>query len=286
MGTPTTTGSVSRSQAATGELLKIMMDKVAIKNRPTSEGDAVSKATEAAETEASEMVSKDYDVEFELYKYQITELEGKFSVHKAESPLDVVSDERPRKLTIIHTAVAELDKIDVSGFQIGVPFSYDLVEEVIEKHTLLLAQNQISEGYSINFNKTNYIPNCFPDAGVLIGTVTVSNNAYPDDSASNNKTITAVYTPTTAEEELAKINVVAVVIDLPRYSNTVEEKEAVVAKVNLAAQLQIAPGYDVSFEDSSYTPGSISGIYAVTNSNDLSDTIRQTEESHINVNAE
>ena len=89
--------------------------------------------------------------------------------------------------------------------------------------------------------------------------------------------------PTTAAEELAKINVPYVIIDVP-LDDPNAELDAI-AQALAAAQAQVDPGYTVSFTPTSYDPttGTLVGSFTVVNNTNPSDTATDTADQNIGV---
>ncbi len=258
-----------------------------------AEADAIALAINAAQNQ----VAAGYTVTFEVENYTsgtIVQpvfaravsvaywlLTGRYRVTKDDNPLDTALGELVTILVYTtympSTAADEFAKINVNTVSIAVPLDSEGASDAAVTSAIAAAAAQVSPAYTVSFARDSYDP----VNGILYGKYTVTNPNDPSDMMSDieNRAInvTSTYVPTTPEDELNKINVTTVAINVPVGDATA--RDAAVAKAIAAATAQVSPDYAVSFTPVSYdlTDGTLTGRFTITNVNDLLDTATDTD---------
>ncbi len=259
----------------------------------TAEADAVQLAIDAAQAQ----VAPGYTVTFDVVSYSSGTmvqpaftravsvaywlLTGRFRVTKDDNPLDTALGELVTILVyttyVPTTAADEWAKIDVSSVSIAVPLDSVQASDAAVASAIAAAVAQVSPAYEVSFVRDSYDP----VNGILYGKYTVTNPNDPtdtmSDTASRTITVTSTYVPSTATDELAKIDVTTVSINVPLDDSGA--RDAAVAQAIAAATAQVSPEYAVSFIPVSQdvVNGTLTGRFNVTNINDLSDTATDTD---------
>jgi hypothetical protein len=257
---------------AQAELAKINFTSVLI-NIPLEENE---KAKEAAIAEVKLVmegkVSEEYTIDFVATGYENKILSGTFTVTSKGYPLLDTSAES-RDITVdtswLPTAQRELDKIDVPSVSILVSLLHNDSRGQAVNQAVSQARAQVLEGYSVSFEWTDYSVK-----GTLSGKFTVTNDAYPFDTATGDeKIITVSYTPN-ALGELGKICMSQVPVSVP--TNTAQEQA--LTRAVAIAQKQVSPGYNVTYKSGLYfsimpnhTTAAMGGKFTVTSATDPGD---------------
>ena len=261
--------SVKPDPTAASELAKIRVPSVLINvplNDPAAESDAIAQAVAAAQAQ----VAPGFTVSFTPASYTPGTLTGLFTVTNDANPSDVATDPADRTITVNTTATdapTELAKINVTSVTIPVPLTDPFAEHDAIIKAIAAAQAQVVPGYTVSFTPTLYDP----ITATLTGKFTVVNDTNPTDTATDvtDRTIAVISTATTAPAELAKISVTTVTINVP-LNDPAAEQDAIDQAV-ATAQAQVDPGYTVSFTPVSYTPGTLTGKFTVTNDTNPTD---------------
>ncbi|MDR2940559.1 MAG: hypothetical protein LBV08_09600 [Clostridiales bacterium] len=222
---------------------------------PGAQAGAIALALGAARA----VVSPDYIVAFIFGNYTPGVLSGKFKVTKAGDPTDTAGDDADRAIiittTYIRTSPVELEKITVSSIEIDIALDAPGASDMAADMAVAGARAQIALGYTINFILISYV------AGALTGKFTVKNDADPADTAEDitGRDISVTTTWRPAVEELAKINVPAVMVDVPLEGQGVQELAA--AQAVDVAQAQVTMGYVANFTAENYSGGVLTGKF-------------------------
>jgi hypothetical protein len=257
---------------AQAELAKINVTSVLI-NIPLEENE---KAKEAAIAEVKLVmegkVSAGYTIDFVATGYENKILSGTFTITSKGYPLlDTAAESRDITVETswLPTAQRELDKIDVPAVSILVSMLHNDSRDQAVNQAVSQAQAQVPEGYSVDFEWTDYSVK-----GTVSGKFTVTNDAYPFDTATGDEKIIIVsYTPN-ALGELGKIRVSQVPVSVP---TDVAQEQASTRAAEIA-QKQVSPGYNVTYKSDFYfspplnnTSAAMEGKFTVTSATDPGD---------------
>ncbi|MDR2940159.1 MAG: hypothetical protein LBV08_07560, partial [Clostridiales bacterium] len=259
---------------AQAELAKINFTSVLI-NIPLEENEKAKEAAIAEVKLAMEgKVSEGYTIDFAATGYENKILSGTFTVTSKGYPLlDTAAESRD--ITVgtswLPTAQRELDKIDVPSVSILVSLLRNDSRDQAVNQVISQARAQVLEGYSVDFEWTDYSVK-----GTVSGKFTVTNDAYPFDTATGDeKIITVSYTPN-ALGELGKIRVSEVPVSVPTSEGAAQEQAF--ARAAAIAQKQVSPGYNVTYKSASYlntspdnTTAEMEGKFTVTSATDPGD---------------
>jgi NAD(P)H-dependent FMN reductase len=232
--------------AAQAELDQIIVFAVEI-DLPLGDGGAEAEAAAKVIEAASAQVSQGYGFVFTPVSYTPGTLKCRFTIKNETYPTDTATEERVVTITTTYIpATGELAKIDVASVIINIPLYVGEAEAEAAAQAEFLAQGQVSDGYKATFAPAGYFS--VDPTGTLTGWFTVTNGSDPSDTATDTAekriTVTTAWLPR-AQEELDKINVTEVTIDVPFGGKS--GIEAAALKARDEAQKQVSPGYRLSY---------------------------------------
>ncbi len=264
MGMPIITpGTGTREQAIADLIESVALQETALSHILNAEGEKMQAIISMPGATAKQLMELNSTVNKLINAVTVMEM-------TMQSKLGLFTSETPPDTT---TAAEQLAKISVTNVAISIPLSDSEAMAAAADQAVAAAQAQVAPGYTVTRRGAGY-----NDSGILRIRFIVTNDTDPLDTATDaaERIIGVISTITTAEKQLALINVPTVSIGMPL--NDPAARITAVAQAIAAAQSQVAPGYTVGFNDSSYdsATGTLTGFFYITTPDGNSDNARDS----------